>query len=140
MTTPILPSNHRKAINIIQKAQAKAKDGCLSEKEHKRLVAKLRKLGVNIHQSGAAPNQIEDVQIHPWKTDQKGRYFNPWCSDEQGEDAGWNVHSYAPDGCGGGEIVDDDDFEDYETALKHGEALAAKYGVPLRHRTRIMID
>jgi hypothetical protein len=80
------------------------------------------------------------VQIHPWAKGRDGDLFNPWCSDEEGEDAGWNVHSFAPDGQGGGEIIDDDDFKDYQSALAHGEALAEKYGVRLRRRTLIMID
>lgn len=139
-----LPLNVRKAMKIIQKAQAKTKDGWVSAEEHKRICAKLRKLGVQVVMEEPAakdkPTLVEDVQIHPWKKGADGSLFNPWCSDAEGEDAGWNVHSFAPDGQGGGEIIDDDNFEHYETALAHGEALAEKYGVPLRHRTLFMID
>lgn len=143
MNNPNMPLNVRKAMKIIQQAQAKTKDGWVSAEEHKRICAKLLKLGVHVVMEEPAAKDkatlVEDVQIHPWKEDADGNLFNPWCSDAEGEDAGWNVHSFAPDGDGSGEIIDDDDFDDYETALAHGQILAEKYGVPLRNRTLLMV-
>ena len=141
MNNPNMPHNVCKAMKIVQKSHAKTKGGWTAE-EHERMCAKLRKLGVNVivnHRNQTKPTLVEDVQIHPWKEDADGNLFNPWCSNKDGKDAGWGVHSFAPDGQGGGEIIDDDDFDDYESAFAHGEALAEKYGVPFRRRTLFMI-
>lgn len=101
MNKPNMPANVRKAMKIIRKAQAKTKDGWVSAEEHKRICAKLQKLGVHVvmEEPSAEPKKaaVEDVQIHPWKEDATGNRFNPWCSNAQGVDAGWNVHSFAPD-------------------------------------------
>ena len=149
MSNTELPLEVRKALAIMQSAGDE--NGRMSAEEYNRACAELRKLGVVVattsvdengnEVSSATDKQtlVEDVQIHPWKEDADGNLFNPWCSDAEGEDAGWNVHSFAPNGEGGGEIIDDDDFDDYETALAHGQILAEKYGVPLRNRTLLMV-
>lgn len=129
MNSEELPQNVHEAMKIIQKAGGKK--GQMNRKKFNRVCAELRGLGVMM---------IEDVQIHPWRKDKNGNLFNPWCSEGKGVDAGWNVHSFAPDGQGGGDIIDDDNFDDYATAEAHGKALAEKYGVPFRRRTLFMID
>lgn len=137
----------RKATEIMENAKANSEDGWISEEEYNRVCAELSKLGITVlpdcgHEPPAVNKQVlvTDVQIHPWSKGRNGNFFNPWCVYEEGaEDAGWNVHSFALNGQGGGVLIDDDDFDDYQSALAHGEALAKKYGVPLRERRLFMV-
>lgn len=131
--------------NIVE--GGKDENGFISEEEQARITEELQKLGIKVNISTELECsvdmdesvRVEEVQIHPWAEDENGRLFNPWCSDKNGKDAGWNVHSFASAGEGDIYIIDDVDFDDYDTAIEHAKALAEKYGVPLHRRTALMI-
>lgn len=93
MSNTELPLDVRKALEIMQNANAQAKDGWMSAEEYNRTCAELRKLGVNV------VTTTERGEDEPPATDKYGRTFcevsiHPFVeqiADEDGEpvDGDW---------------------------------------------------
>jgi hypothetical protein len=75
---------------------------------------------------------ITEVAVCPIMIDEDDEFNASEVNDEEIDC--WEVHSFASDGQGGGMIVDEDDFPDFDAAIAHAEKLAQKYGVRIDHR------
>lgn len=163
MNNPLLPSNLRQAMAIIQNAGDE--NGWMSEEEYKRNQAELRKLGVITMQGGQAQGTpplkdkhgrtFFEVSIHPfveqvadgngepvegdWSNTSGGEFSEEFGDDLDGyPDAmfrkGWSVSSWVRDHDGDIDVVDEEEFPDYDTAIIRAEELAAQYRVGIDHR------
>lgn len=74
--------------------------------------------------------KITEVAIYPFREDEENGHYN---TGGEGEEDGWDVHSFG--NCDGGcDILDDEDFDDYETAWAFALELSERYGVYIDHR------
>lgn len=73
--------------------------------------------------------QITEIAIHPFREDEDGWYN----TGGDGPEDGWNVHAFG-DADGEAAILEDENFDDYESAWAFALELSDNYGVEIDHR------